>query len=679
MFRTRRRRLARILLIPLASALLGGLLSGAPVQTAHAGPTLKVDVLARGLSNPWDLTWVGGLMLFNERGGMVWSKRAGAAARVVSTPLTDMFASGEGGLMGMVADPGAARNKRFYVCYASTARDVRVVRWRLTGDTTAVPDGSKPVVVDGLPLTSGRHSGCRLRFGPDGLLYIGTGDAAVGTNPQDLQSLGGKVLRVGSNGTIPTDNPFYGRGGDARYVWSYGHRNVQGLAFRPGTRELWSAEHGSYRDDEVNLIARGANYGWNPVPSDGKPGYNESVPMTDSDEFPAAVKAKWSSGDPTVATSGLTFLADSSWGRWQGAMAVALLKDQGIKLLYLDPGTNLKDNDEEIAGLGAFGRIRTVQYGPDGALYFTTSNTDPIHGVVKADVVGRIAPTAVPPTVRAGTDISPIAPSAVRTGKDVYAFIRTTGDRVEFKRSTDDGKNWPAGWTDTRLTSTSAPSVASSDPDRGRVDVLTRNSNRTLTYTRLVEGLRQPGQVNLGGVTTNATISSLGNNTLDVFALRTDGYAFRKHYDGHRWSGWQRLSGPQLTSRIGASAERSTGATRITGRGTGGTTYERNLTRTGNGHGWVRVTGKLWSGRALGDRYPGRAPIGMSRTYDGYARWQRGVMTTVLDQPISSDPDVVTRKDGTWLMFARNRSGGLSVYDARPGVYAARDLGGVVR
>ena len=668
MLRTRRRRLARILLVPLASALLGGLLGGAPVQTAHAAPTLKIDVVADGLSIPWDLTWVGDVMLFNERGGNVWSKRGGAAPRRVTAPLGDLSANGEGGLLGMVADPGAAGNKRIYVCYGSTAGDVRVVRWRLTNDTTAVRDGSDPVVVDGLPLTSGRHSGCRLRFGPDGLLYVGTGDAARYTTPQDLGSLGGKVLRVRGNGDIPTDNPFHGRGGDARDVWSYGHRNLQGLAFRPGTRELWSAEHGSSVDDEVNLIVRGGNYGWDPGP---KNGYDETgVPMTDQRKFPNAVPARWRSGSSTVATSGLTFLADSSWGRWQGSMAVALLKDQGILLLHLNPETKVVD-EEEIGGLSGYGRIRTVQYGPDGALYFTSANGG------GRDVIGRIAPTATPPTVAAGTDISPVAPSAVRTGKHIYVFARTTGDRVKYKRSTDDGRSWPSGWTDTRLRSTSAPSVASSAP--GRVDIVTRNADRTITHTRLMDGVRQPGQLNLGGVTTNAAVSSLGDGTLDVFALRTDGYAFRKHHDGRRWSGWQRLSGPRFTSRIGASASPSTGATRITGRGTGGTTYERNLTRTANGPGWVRVNGKLWSGRALGDRSPDRPIIGLSRSYDGYARWQRGVLTTVLDQRIDSDPDVVTRPDGTWLMFARDGGGGLSVYDARPGAYASRSLGGVVR
>ena len=663
-----RRHLARFLLTPLAIILLASGLGGVPAQQAEARPRLTVTTLASGLTIPWDLTWIGEVMLFNERGGQVWSKRAGSAAQSVDVPLTNLYAASEAGLMGMVADPGAATNRRFYVCYASQVsghpQDVRVVRWRLISNTTAVVDGANPVVVRDLPISSGRHSGCRLRFGPDGKLYVGTGDAAVGSNPQDLQSLGGKVLRVNSDGSIPSDNPFFGQGGDARYVYSYGHRNLQGLAFRPGTRELWSAEHGTGRDDEVNLISAGANYGWDP-----QPGYDESVPMTDLAKFPTARSAKWSSGNPTIAPSGITFLQGSIWGRWEGALVMAVLKGHGIRLLYLNPETRVV-TVSPINEVSSFRRIRTVQYGPDGALYFTTGNGG------DSDVVGRISTSATPPTVPAGTNVSPVGVSGVRTSGDMYAFIRTTDDRVEYKRSTNDGGSWPSGWTDTRLKSTSAPSAASAAA--GRVDIVTRNPDRSVTHTWLVNGVRR-GQTKLGGVVTTATISSLGDGTLDVLALNPGGNAYRKRFNGSTWSAWQKLVGGPFTSAIGASAQPSTKQTLITARGQSGTTYQRTLTPTSNGSGWVRTTGQLWSGRALGDRYPNRPLIGMSRTYDGVPRWQRGVMTMALGQPISSDPDVVTRPDGTWVMFARDTDGRLSYYDARPGVYAPRSLGGVVR
>ena len=176
-------------------------------------------------------------MLYDQRGGGVWSKRGTAKPKRLTIALPSLLTGSEGGMLGMVADPKAADNKIFYTCQARQVRrrplDVRVLRWRLTDDTHAEAVGSPAVT--GLPVTSGRHSGCRLRFGPDGKLYIGTGDAATTGNSQNRQSLGGKVLRVNADGTIPTDNPFYGEGRNARYVWSYGHRNVQGLAFRPGT------------------------------------------------------------------------------------------------------------------------------------------------------------------------------------------------------------------------------------------------------------------------------------------------------------------------------------------------------------------------------------------------------------------------------------------------------------
>ncbi|HEY5820472.1 MAG TPA: PQQ-dependent sugar dehydrogenase [Propionibacteriaceae bacterium] len=643
---------------------IGGVVVGAPV--AEAKPTYKVSTVVSGLTTPWDLTWVGDLMLFDQRGGSLWSQRGSAQPKKVSISLSGLYVNNEGGLLGIVADPSAAKNKKFYTCQTWNTgggnHDVRVLRWRLTSDTKAVSDGSP--VVTGMPVSSGRHSGCRLRFGPDGMLYVGTGDAAQTGNSQNLQSLGGKVLRVAPNGDIPTDNPFYGQGGKARYVWSYGHRNVQGLAFRPGTSELWSAEHGTYRDDEVNTIVRGGNYGWQALP-----GYNESPPMTDLQKYPDAISAKWSSGNPTVATSGLTFFNSSAWGQWQGAAAVGLLKGTGIKILVLDPTGKVADSSQEISGLGSYGRIRTVFYGPDKALYFTTSNGG------GSDRIGKITPTTKAPTLTGGTNVASVGVSAARTGQDLYAFIRTTGDAIVFKRSTDDGRTWPSAWTSTGLTSTTAPAVTSSAS--GRVDLVTRSSKGAITHTWFVNGVRA-GQTSLGGSMTTATISSVGDGTLDVFGLGTTGTVSRKHFAGS-WSGWKALTGGLFTSAVGASVDHETGATLITARSRAGKVYERSLTASSNGSAWVKGDGLLWSGRALGDRYDGRTAVAFSKTADGYARFQQGKWIQGLNVKISSDPDVVTRPDGTWVLFARNSSGALSYYDARPGQYVARSLGGTVR
>lgn len=351
------------------------LVATTPAAPAAAAPT--ITPVATGLTIPWDVTWVGSTMLFNERAGRLWSLRPGGQPQRVELSLPPIWAASEGGLLGMVAHPDAATNGLFYTCMsvataAGKAKDVEVWRWRLTDATHAV---KTKVILTGIPIGSGRHNGCRLRFRSADRLYIATGDAAKGTNPQNLKSLGGKVLRVRADGSPPSSNPFYRKGGNARYVWTYGHRNVQGLAFRGSPDQLWTAEHGPSRDDEINRIIGGRNYGWSPTP-----GYNESRAMTDRKRFPKAKPARWKSGKPTVATSGATFLRGTLWATWNGHLAVAMLKGQGI-LLFRPSGTEKLTRAGEIAT--GYGRIRTVQQGPDGALYFTTSNGGGTDGIYR--------------------------------------------------------------------------------------------------------------------------------------------------------------------------------------------------------------------------------------------------------------------------------------------------------
>ena len=356
--------LSRLLL----AVLVVGMLPGAPGPARAATPAYTVTPVVTGLTVPWDVTFIGDVMLFDERPGRLWTKRPGQPAKRVSLPLPRLFLNSEGGLLGLVADPDAVNNRYFYTCQSvakatGAASDVQVWKWRLTSDTTAV---KVKTLVKGIPIGHGRHNGCRLRFRSAAMLYIGTGDAAKGTNPQNLKSLGGKVLRVHSDGSIPRSNPFYSKGGNARYVWTYGHRNVQGVARRPGSGEIWTVEHGPSRNDEINQILRGSNYGWSPTP-----GYNESRSMTDKKRFRKARSAKWSSGFPTVATSGATFLNGSQWGSWDGVLAVAMLKGEGVLLFRVGAKNSLTRFAEIVPD---YGRIRTVEQGPDGALYFTTSN-----------------------------------------------------------------------------------------------------------------------------------------------------------------------------------------------------------------------------------------------------------------------------------------------------------------
>lgn len=650
-------------------SLLASLLSAVPSTPAAAEPGLSASTVASGLTVPWDLTWIGSTLLFNERGGQIWTKTGDAAAqRVTATGGRAVLASSEGGLHGMVAHPTASSNKYFYTCAATgsstsdSTRDVRVQRWVLTSATQATFDKT---IVDGMPHSSGRHSGCRLRFGLDGKLYVATGDAAQGTNPQNLNSLGGKVLRVNDDGTLPADNPFVARRGDARYVWTYGHRNLQGLVQRPGTGEFWSAEHGPDRDDEINVISRGANYGWDPVP-----GYNEQVPMTDTRKFPSARVARWSSGQSTVATSGATFLTGGGWGGLQGALAVGLLKETGIQIHRLRPDGTVASTSRLAAAENIYGRIRTTQLGPDGALYFTTSNGG------GNDRIVRLAPTTRPTAYSAGLDVSPVGVSAARTGRAISVFARSTDDRVFVKRSTDDGATWPGWWTYTGVTSASAPSATSSAS--GRVDLLTRTGSG-VRHTWFVNGVRA-GQTDLAGIVTAApAVSSVGDGTLDVLVRSSGDRVYRKQYVGGRWDTWRSLGGV-ATSTIGASANLSTKATRLTIRGADGYAYERIITPTSDGGDWVANRAlSLYSARALGDVRTGVGLVGVSSSADDEAVVDRGSLIMGIRAGYDSAPDVVTREDGTWMMFGRATNGHAYAYDARPGGYRNIYLAGIVR
>ncbi|MCD2192312.1 PQQ-dependent sugar dehydrogenase [Actinomycetospora endophytica] len=369
--------------------------SGTPGAGA---PALRVETVAGGLDHPWDAAFPGGdRMLVTQRDGtlaVVGGLRPGAAVTPVRADLSDVYARGEGGLMGIAAFPDGSG--RFVTCqtHAEGGRpvDVRVVAWQLSADGTAATRTADPLV-GGLPLNpSGRHSGCRPTFAPDGMLLVGTGDTARATIAQDRTALGGKVLRVdpATGGPAP-GNPFATSGSAAeRLISGYGHRNVQSVAVQPGTGTAWSVEHGPDVDDEVNVLVPGANYGWDPSRGGETPGgYDESVPMTDTARFPGAVGAAWSSGDPTVATSGSDFLSGPAWGDLEGTLAVSALK--GEKLLLMRPGTG--PDAQRIVAVstpteldGAFGRLRGARLGPDGALFVTTDdgNDDVVLRVTRA-------------------------------------------------------------------------------------------------------------------------------------------------------------------------------------------------------------------------------------------------------------------------------------------------------
>lgn len=342
--------------------------SGPSAQEKSATtPELNTEVIVSGRQNIWDVDFLPtGEMLFTERKGVLSMLKDGKESELAK--ISDVRAVGEGGLLGMVVDPEFATNRYIYTCFNSTAtgHDVRLVRWQVKADLSGLE--GRTDIITGMPTNNGgRHSGCRPQFAPDGYLWVATGDAAQEGTPQSPTSLGGKVLRVDRDGQGVAGNlaaPF-----DPR-IFSYGHRNVQGIAFfaKPlGGVVGLSAEHGPNTDDEINPLVTG-NFGWAPGAN-----YNELVPMTDKQRFPDAKDATWSSGFPTQAPSGMAIIRGNQWQGWEGAAAVAMLKGTHLKILRLD--SNVKVTQEEKALDGEFGRLRAIrQRGASGPLFVSTDN-----------------------------------------------------------------------------------------------------------------------------------------------------------------------------------------------------------------------------------------------------------------------------------------------------------------
>ncbi|MEJ2859384.1 MULTISPECIES: PQQ-dependent sugar dehydrogenase [unclassified Saccharothrix] len=341
------------------------LLAGCSTEDSPGGtapPTdppkgIKVEVVTGGLEHPWEVDFLpDGRMLVTERPGRLVLVDKGQKTQVKAA-MSDVVARGEGGLMGLLVHPDFATTKRFTTCF-NTATDIRLVTWELDGiEARRVKDPLRA----GLPTNpSGRHSGCRLSLGQDGSLLVGTGDTARGSISQDMNSFGGKVLKL----DLST-----GEGG----VLSYGHRNVQGVAVRKDGL-IMAAEHGPDVDDEVNVIKPGKNYGWDPSKGGTVGGYDEDVPMTDLQRFPDAVPAVWSSGRPTEAICDAVFLDGAEWGDMDGALAVTALKGAKVLLftVTVEGGVHSVSIPAELDG--TYDRLRGAALGPDKALYVTTSN-----------------------------------------------------------------------------------------------------------------------------------------------------------------------------------------------------------------------------------------------------------------------------------------------------------------
>lgn len=369
--------------------MLVGCAAGDPVRGATAPsaapgvPALRVEVVSAGLEHPWDIgVMPDGSALVSERAGrftLLPDLRPGTEARPVRADLGDVYATGEGGLMGLVVHPDFATNRHFITCQThqrdGAPVDVRLITWRLSEDGGSAHRVGDPLVT-GAPLNpSGRHSGCRPTIGPGGELLVTTGDSARPRVAQDRGSLGGKTLRTDVDTGLPAPgNPFLSDPDPrTRLIYTFGHRNAQGITVRSDGAVL-IAEHGPDVDDEINRLRAGGNYGWDPSLGGTSDSYDESAPMTDLGRFPDAVPALWSSGASTEAVCGAAMVTGPQWGALDGSMAVTALKGSKLMLFRFDGNGGVRDVIVAPELDGTHGRLRGVRSGPDGALYVTTSN-----------------------------------------------------------------------------------------------------------------------------------------------------------------------------------------------------------------------------------------------------------------------------------------------------------------
>ena len=333
--------------------------------------TVRVDTVVSGLPVPWGIAFLpDGNFIVTERGGKLY--RVGpnnSKEQITGTP--EVLAAGQGGLLDITLHPGFTSNQLIYLSYSKPRMEgntqkatTAVMRAKLSGNTLT----DQEVIFEALPYhTTRHHYGSRLQFDKSGYLFISVGDRGnERVFPQDLSTAPGKVHRIHDDGRIPADNPFVNSSGTVGSVYSYGHRNIQGMTVHPETGEIWTNEHGPRGGDEVNIAEKGKNYGW-PVISYGI-NYNGTV-LTKKTSEPGMEQpvTYWL---PSIGPSGMAFVTGERYKDWKGHALVGSLRFNYVDLCRVK-GKKIVSKEPVLKNIG---RVRDVRMGPDGYLYVSIEN-----------------------------------------------------------------------------------------------------------------------------------------------------------------------------------------------------------------------------------------------------------------------------------------------------------------
>ena len=333
----------------------------------------KLEVVASEIAIPWGMAWLPDkTMLVTEKSGVLYHIKNGVKTEIKNVPA--VYARGQGGLLDVVLHPDYAKNGWIYITYSSDEGDgdggnTKLIRAKLlNGGLTQI----EPLYKATPNTTKGQHFGSRIVFDNDGYLYFSVGERGEEfVNPQDIKRDGGKIYRLNDDGSIPKDNPFVSQAGVKEAIFTYGNRNPQGMAINPATGAIWANEHGPKGGDEINIIKKGANYGW-PVVTYGV-NYDGSQITAETER--KGIEKPIYYWLPSIAPSGMAFVTGDKYPDWKGHLLVGSLKFQYLELVKLK-GNEIIGRQKIATDVG---RLRDVKQGPDGFIYMAVEDK----GIVK--------------------------------------------------------------------------------------------------------------------------------------------------------------------------------------------------------------------------------------------------------------------------------------------------------